>query len=94
MQGRPGFFLLAMCAKSNYKGSDMNLLSITIPYPAAIVLSLEDAKYLLEMLSVLPLYEKSGYGDTAEWRQCTKVATLEFIPEYQRVIGLVESAKQ
>ena len=72
----------------------MNLLSITIPYPAAIVLSLEDAKYLLEMLSVLPLYEKSGYGDTAEWRQSSKVASLEFIPEYQRVIGLVESAKQ
>lgn len=74
----------------------MNLISITIPYPAAIVLSLEDAKYILELLSKLPLYEKNGYGDTAEWRQCSKVPGLEFIPESQRVMslaGLVDSVK-
>ena len=75
----------------------MNLLSITIPYPAAIVLSLEDAKHLLEILSQLPLYEKNGYGDTAEWRQSSKVANMEFIPESQMVMslaGLVDSAKK
>ena len=75
----------------------MNLLSITIPYPAAIVLSLEDAKHLLEILSQLPLYEKNGYGDTAEWRPSSKVASMEFIPESQVVMslaGLVDSAKK
>ena len=75
----------------------MNLITISIPYPAMLIMSLDEAEVILKILERENLWVKDGYGTDAKFVESDKVSEIGFVKQEQlhrSLSGMVQIAQQ
>lgn len=75
----------------------MNLITISIPYPAMLIMPLDEADVILKILAREKLWVKDGYGTDARFVESDKVPEIGFAPEEQMhrsLSGMVDQAQK